>query len=183
MTTLWHRLRFVELLRGLEVDEGAEEEDEFDTSLLSELYQLQEKVHHILPHFDVSESDLVSSQAKLGMFERCIEQCGTSAQLGLMSAFCLEYLGEEKAASNQCQINLILKSLETGAQLQDSFSLVKNARHLLNDVDVKKILSRALVINKELYVQLLLELQLTENYAQISEVSTFLFFTVFSVQS
>ena len=43
------RLRFVELLRGLEpeADDG-EEENRFDTSLLSELYQLQEQIFRIV---------------------------------------------------------------------------------------------------------------------------------------
>ena len=131
---------------------------------------MQERVHQIIPSFEVCESDLASTESKLAMLLRCTEACAAT-ELGSLAELCLESLDTDQDACNQSQVRIIIKSMHGNAALQDSLNLVKSARHHLKEVDVKKILEESLKENKELYVQLILEFQLADDFHQISEGS------------
>ena len=136
----------------------------------NEIICLQERVHQIIPSFEVCESDLANTGSKLAMLLRCTEACAV-AQLSSLAELCLECLDTDQDACNQSQVSIIIKSMHGNAALQDSLNLVKSARHHLKEVDVKKILAESLEANKELHVQLVLEFKLADDFHHISEVS------------
>ena len=162
------RLVFVQLIKGTEKNE--EEEEEFDSNLLSELYQVQEKLNGIIPGCTVTERDLESLQSKTEMLDRIIVQCGTTEQLLKLGTFIAEYFSQNKETCRLCQLKLVKRCTEIEPNSGKIVDLVLRFRDYLKNVDIEETLSLCMEKEKELFVLLVLKLELEEKYADITKV-------------
>jgi len=171
------RLALVKTLKKLKVEVEAEED--LDSSMLASLFETQHEVEKILPGFVVTRNDLESNFTKWKLFERITTECKSSQQLlelrsliGNWENFESEFVQDRE---KNCLLKLSLKIFDLDSGGKDILKLLENSGP---DQTVPSHVSQVLVDkcrtaeNRLLFIKVVLQLQLADQYSEVLEVLT-----------
>ena len=175
------RLAFVKILKQIKTECETSDTADLDSSMLAEMFEVQQEVVRILPDFVVQKNEIENNTARWGLFKRILSDCSSSKQLLEVYDLIQNWENFEKEVSTDKDKNCLLKLSQrlidldpVGHDLLNLFRRVESGPGLeqVFPTNIGKLLVQycETLTNKILFVKLVLQLHYEDGYSSALKV-------------